>query len=315
MSNKQKVLDYIKHDRTLTTARNIYNSLPNKSLSFLASINRLRATEANIKHVTYQLCKAVGIPERQMLALWQNKVTPAKTKKETKVVNLGPKEESLTDRLLAFDAEKADWSDIQALAADVSEATDRKADGRTKDALLSFIQQEREIAIAELAKEVPPQVKQSIKIREHFPFLRQKDCPEVLKLLVNDLITAYENYKEGREKLFDAMTQEEEAILAGDIVDNFIENKQAFAELEHYSETGHLLGEHPIFEERKIKEDLEALSAEELNKKYNALRKNISTNGKKAEEAEDAEKKAEYEAAVENYTWQLEYVKELLKKK
>lgn len=315
MSNKQKVLDYIKHDRSLTGARNIYNSLPNKSLSFLASINRLRATDSNIKQVAYQLCKAVGIPERQMLALWQNKVVPAKAEKETKVVKLEPKEETLADKILAFDPEKAEWGDIQSLAADISDETEREAEGRKKVDLLAFIQAEKENVLSEIAKEIPVQVKQSIKIREQFPFLRKKDCPEVLKLLVNDLITAYETYKEGRTKLFDSMTQKEEAILAGDIVENFIENKQAFAELEHYAKTGQLLGEHPIFEERKIKEDLEKLSGEELSKKSNALRKNVSTNKKKAEEAEEAEKKAEYEEKVAFYQWQEEYVKELLKKK
>ena len=315
MSNKQKVIDYIKHDRTLTGARNLYNTLPNKSLSFLASINRLRAIEANVKHVAYQLCKAVGIPERQMLALWQNKVEPVSSeeeKDETRVVDLNP-QKSVAERVLEFNAENAEWQDIQILAADLSDYSGKEADGRTKKDLLSFISAGREKLIGAL--DVPVQVKQSVKLREQFPFLKQKDCPDVLKLLVNDLITAYENYKSGREKLFESMTQEEEAILARDIVDNFIENKQAFAELEHYAKTGQILAEHPIFEEQKIKAKLDKLSAEELSKKAGALRKNISTNRKKAEEAEDAEAKAGYEEKVAFYLWQEEYVKELLKKK
>lgn len=314
MSNKQKVLNWIKHDRSLTGAKNIYNSLPNKSLSFLASLNRIRATDANVKQVGYQICKAVGINEHQLNALWQNKVVPVKEEVEISE-DLKPTQEelSLTDRLLAFDAESADWQDIQSLASDLSDYSGKEAEGRKKVDLLQFISWGRERLIEAL--EVPVQVRQAVKLRDQFPFLREKDCPDVLKLLVNDLITAYENYKEGRKKLFDSMTQEEEAILAKDIVENFIENKQAFAELEHYAKSGQILGEHPIFEEQKIQAELAELSAEELNKKHNALRKNISTNKKKAEEAEDAEKRAEYESAVESYTWQLEYVKELLKKK
>lgn len=315
MSNKEQVLNWIKHDRSLTGARNIYNKLPNKSLSYLASLNRIRSTEANLKQVGYQLCKKVGINEHQLNALWQNRVTPEKvaisSDETTKVVVLG--EKSLAERLLEFKAEDTEWQDIQKLASDVSDYMGREAEGRNKEALLAFIKEGRERVIGAL--EVPVQVRQAVKLREQFPFLREKDCPDVLKLMVNDLITAYENYKEGRKKLFDSMTQEEEALLAKEIVDNFIENKQVFAELEHYAKSGQILGEHPIFEEQKIKEELEQLSADELSKKSNALRKNISTNRKKAEEAEDAEKKAEYEAKVESYLWQEEYVKELLQKK
>lgn len=327
MSNKQRVLDFIKHDRTLQGAKEIYNSLPNKSLSFNASLNRMRPTEANIKQVAYQLCKAVGLEERQMLALWGAKVVPAeKEEKERGIVITLDSAGGSTDRrssevsswkprLISFNAEAAAWKDIQGMASDVSEATERSAEGRSKIDLLAFLQEERNLALQEESKTVPLEIKKSIKLREQFPFLREKDCPAVLKLLVNNMITAYENYKKGRAKLFDSLTEAEEADLARDIVDNFIENKQAFAELEHYKKSGEILGEHPIFEEQKIIEDLDSLSAEELNKKDGALRKNISTNKKKAAETEDAEEKAKYESAVEFYSWQAKYVKSLLKKK
>lgn len=318
MSNQQKVIDFVKHDRTLTGARNLYNSLPNKSLSFHASINRMRDTDDNIKKVCYQLFKAVGLQERQMLALWGNKVVP-RPEEEEKVrevtIVVGGGIPSLAERLLGFQEELAEWKDIQILASDVSDDLGKEADGRKKEDLLALIQEGREKVIVEKAASVPVEVKRSIKLREQFPFLKEKDCPEILKVLVSDMITAYENYRDGHAKLFESMTKEEEQILARDIVDNFIENKQAFAELEHYRDSGQMLGEHPIFEEQKVKEELEKLSGEELSKKANALRKNISTNRKRAEEAEDPEAKAKYEAVVKDYQWQEEYVKELLKKK
>ena len=315
---QKKVIDFLKYDRTLTGARNLYNSLPNKSLSFLASINRMRSTEANLKHVCYQLCKAVGLQERVMLALWGNKVQPLPKQEkapenDTKVNEPDP--QTLEDRLLEFDAEKTEWKDIQALASDVSDKLEKEADGRTKKALLALIAEGREQVLSEKVSAVPVEVKRAIKLREQFPFLKEKECPEVLKVLVNDMITAYENYRDGHARLFEVMTQEEEASLAREIVDNFIENKEIFAELEHYKESGQLLGEHAIFEEQKIKAQHEELSGEELSKKSNALRKSISTNKKKAEKAEDPEAKAGYEAKVADYQWQEEYVKELLKKK
>lgn len=316
---QQQVIDFIKHDRTFTGARKLYQDLPNKSKSFYAQLSRMANHPSNLKHVIYQLCKAVGIDERKMNAYLQSPVEKEKTINESKdLIAIGRASSavnSLAARVLEFAAKDAEWSDIQSLAADISEAKDKKPDGRNKEALTAFIQEEREQLIAEQAKEVPITVKKSIKLRAQFPFLKKPDCPDILKILVADLMTAYENYKSGRDKLWDTMTEEEEQILAREIVDNFIENKQAFEELEHYQQNGTLLGEHPIFREMKIKEDLEKLDGEELRKKYQALRTGVSRNESKAKEADDAEKKAEYEAKVADYTWQRDFVSELLKSK
>ena len=315
--DQQKVIDFIKHDRSLTGARNLYNKLPNRNLSFLASINRLSPTPPNIRKVIYQLCKAVGLEERQMNSLLQSDVVSKEEKKtsEKPVIAIVGTGNPLTARVMAFAAENAEWTDIQILAGDIREELGLKSDGRSKEDLLQLITDAREHVISEEAEKISIPVKKSIKLREQFPFLREKNCPDILKLLVNDLMNAYEKYKSGREKLWDSMTLEEEKILAREITDNFIENKQAFDELEYYKENGQLLGEHPVFEEMKIKEELEKLSAEELSKKAGALRKSISTNKKKAKETEDAEKKAEYQDKVTQYTWQEEFVKELLKTK
>jgi len=318
MSHKNRVIDFIKFDRSLTGGKNLYNSLPNKSLSFLGSFNRMRDTEADRKLVAYHLCKAVGLEERQMLALWGTKVQsqPEEDKKQPEMVVVDSNDiSSGIAYLLAFNPATAEWKDIQELAGALSDDSERDPEGRKKVDLLAFIKSERELAIVETSKEVPIEVKKTIKLREQFPFLREKDCPDMLKLLVNEMITAYEKYKAGRPQLFASLTAEEEGLLSRDIVDNFIENKQAFAELEHYNNTGQILGAHPIFAARIIKEHLDALTAEGLNLKYNSLRKNISTNKKKSEETEDLEEQVKYNAAVEMYQWQAEYVKDLLKNK
>ena len=319
MSVQQKVLDFIKHDRTLTGARNLYNSLPNKSLSFLASINRMRASEANIKHVCYQLCKAVGLQERQMQALWNNPVTAKEEAQETeaKMIVVGSGDsvgKTAVSQLFSIKPEELEWKDIQSFAATLSEETGNAAEGRSKKDLLAFIEKERSNLVTKTAEGIPPAVKQSIKLREQFPFLKEKACPDILKVLVNDLISSYDNYKKGHAKLFDAMTREEEAAIAEGVVLEFISNKEAFAELEQYGNTGELLGKHPAFRVGEIKEELATLNGADLNKKYNALRKNISTNQKRADEATEADQKSKYNEVVEDYTWQLEFVKELLEK-
>ncbi|MUP44898.1 hypothetical protein E0K83_03950 [Gramella sp. BOM4] len=320
MNPQQKeVVEFIREDRTLAGARKLYNTLPNRSRSFHHQLNSMASTPANIKQAVYQLCRAVGIDERKMNALLQSPVK--KTEEKSPVATIGVVGHgdsgvvTLAARVMHFSAEAAEWPDIQSLAADIAEAKDKKAEGRNKEALVSFIQEEREALIAEQAKEVPINVKRSIKLREQFPFLSKKDCPDVLKLLVNDLITAYEAYKDGRDKLWNSMTEEEEKILAREIVDGFIENKQAYEELEHYQKNGTLLGEHPIFRETEIKAELDKMNGEELNKRYQALRTNVSRNESKAEKAEDPEKKKEYEEKAADYAWQRDYVQELLKAK
>ncbi len=316
MSHKNRVIDFIKFDRSLTGAKQLYNSLPNKSLSFLGSFNRMRDTEADRKLVAYHLCKAVGLEERQMLALWGTKVQsqPEEEKEQPEMVVVDFPGTPL-EKILSLNPATASWKEIQELAGALSDDSERDPKGRKKVDLLAFIKSERELAIVETSKEVPIEVKKTIKLREQFPFLREKDCPDILKLLVNEMITAYEKYKAGRSQLFNSLTAEEEALLSRDIVDNFIENKEAFAELEHYKNNGQILGAHPIFEAQKIKEELDALNAEELSLKASALRKNISTNKKKSEAADNVEDQAKYDAAVELYSWQSQYVKSLLKKK
>ena len=284
------------------------------------TFNRLAATQANIDQIIYQLCKAVGIRESQMRALLTAPVIKKEEspKKEKEVVVIGAGNSGVSPWqhvCCSFNPETAEWSDIQSLAADISEAKNKKPKGRKKEPLLAFIGAEREQLIADQAKEVPINVKKIIKLREQFPFLKQKDCPDVLKLLVNDMINAYEAYKEGRDKLWDTMTEEEEKILAREIVDNFIENKEAYDELEHFKANGTLLGAHPVFRETEIKADLDKLDGDELRKRYQALRTNVSRNETKAKEAEEAEKKAEFETRAEDYAWQRDYVQELLKKK
>ncbi|TQI72277.1 hypothetical protein JM79_3234 [Gramella sp. Hel_I_59] len=317
-SQQNEVVDFIKHDRTLSGARKIYNTLPNRSRSFHHQLNGMTSTPANLERAIYQLCRAAGIDQRKMNALLQSPVVKKEETPERGVVILGAGSSgvvSLAARVMTFSADTAEWPDIQSLAADIAEAKDRKAEGRDKPSLIAFIQEERAQLIAEEAKEVPINVKKSIKLREQFPFIKKKDCPDVLKVLVNDLISAYDAYKEGREKLWASMSEEEEKILAQEIVDNFIENKQAYDELEHFHKNGTLLGEHPIFREAEIKAELEKLDGEELRKRYQALRTNVSRNESKAEKAEDVEKKAEYTEKAADYAWQRDYVSELLKSK
>lgn len=318
--NQKKAIDLVKFDRTLTGARNLYNNLPGKSLAYQAGINRMRGTDENVKRVCYEIFKLVGLQERQLLALWQNKVQQKDedASEEPKKPQIDPKAaraEKIKELLKDFDPDQAKWPVIMSVSAELSDIVEKDLPGLTKVDRLAFIADARKEVIKEETKEIPAKVRESIALRTQFPFLKKEDCPVLLKALVNDLITAYENYRSGHEQLFEQLSEEDEKLIAENTVKNFIENKQAFAELEHYKETGEILGEHKIFAQEKIKEELRSLSTADLTKKEGSLRKNISTNNTKAEKEEDAEKKAGYLQKVEDYTWQHEFVKEELNKR
>lgn len=326
--NQKRVTKYIQEDRSLRGAIEIYNTLPNKNLAFLGSINRMRATEENCKKAAYHLCKAVGIEERMLTILWNNKIQPASAQEDDAVkvlvigagaaaANLGAADAGnlLSDRVMAFDPETAAWKDIQGLAAEISEETNTEPKGRKKVDLLPFIAAQRSEILKTRTQTMPIEVKKAIKLRAQFPFLEDKSCPMELKALVNDLITTYHNYKKGHEKLFESMTLEEEQSLAAEIVKNFIENKEIFEELEHYKNTGELLGKHKIFEEKKIKSDLDQSSAEELRKKEQSLRTGISRKKTKIAAESDPEKKADLEKDLEQLSDLHDYVLSLIKKK
>src|SRR5665647_23613 len=46
------------------------------------------------------------------------------------------------------------------------------------------------------------QQKKTIKLREEFPFLGRKDCPEEFAILINKMLTAYDDYRSDRDKLY-----------------------------------------------------------------------------------------------------------------
>jgi hypothetical protein len=116
----------------------------------------------------------------------------------------------------------------------------------------------------EKVKLIPEEVVKSIKLRDEFPFLSNKDCPRELKILVNDMLTTYETYKMAHEELLDAAVEDEIKKLSADVVENFLENRQIWDELNHYKEKGEVLGEHPIFAQMERQDELAKMTQEDL---------------------------------------------------
>lgn len=99
-----------------------------------------------------------------------------------------------------------------------------------------------------------PQPPPRPKFRDEYPFLRNATCPAELKILAADKLTAWENYTSTHASLFNCVTPEECYTTARKVLDNYLENRRIFEELDYYREHGRPLGKHPIFERlRKIR--------------------------------------------------------------
>lgn len=140
MSPKEQVIDFMQNDRTLTGARNLYNKLPGRSLAFLGSINRMRATPDNVKRVAYEMCKLVGIKERNMEILLSQPRTAPSAKKDA------PKKEAAAD-WLQIDPDKADYAAVlKPTAKKLQELTGEKPASQKKADLIEFIKAHQEAA-------------------------------------------------------------------------------------------------------------------------------------------------------------------------
>lgn len=276
MDYKQQVEQYIATDRTLLGGRNLYNKLPGISRAMQNSFSRMRETPEAIDKICYELAKLVGIPPRNLTILMQKPVVAVKAaqKKKVKAVE---QELSTDDKLLAFNPDTSDYKTSKALVKELK----LKVANQKKATVFKALAEARKKLVGTKLQELPEQVKQSLKLRDQFPFLRQPDCPDVLKILVNELITAYENFKAAQPRLHELLVEAEEKAVVATVKDNYISNKQAWDELEYYKKNGKVLGNHPIFKELKAKEAIAAMSTPDLTKKINTLTANISRNKQK----------------------------------
>lgn len=136
-------------------------------------------------------------------------------------------------------------------------------------------------------------------IRVEFPFLNEKDCPNELKILVADKITAWNEYLLLQEDISKAesgkieFSKEELEIKAARSIECFEQNQKIYEELNAYQETGKVLGKHSIFRTLRLSRDVEEMTTEQLLNYRNSTAKFFSDNKKKlakAEKDKDVEK-------------------------
>ncbi len=97
----------------------------------------------------------------------------------------------------------------------------------------------------------PVRRRQEGSFREEWPFLSRADCPQELKVLAADKITAYHNTLDLHEKLFYCDSPEDCYETAKNLLENFTQNRLITAEFAYYKEHGTVLGKHPVFSEAR----------------------------------------------------------------
>lgn len=108
-------------------------------------------------------------------------------------------------------------------------------------------------------KKVSGSTTRRLGFREEWPFLGKPECPDELKILASDKITAWREFCRYHEMLFACVSREQCLDVAKKCIFFFTENRKIHSEFSHYKKTGKVLGLHPIFAEKKRRE--EALSA------------------------------------------------------
>lgn len=158
--------------------------------------------------------------------------------------------------------------------------------------------------------------KQRIRFREKFPFLSDEGCPDVLKVLVADMFTAYGRYRESfaaLQEMADSDSGADALRHASDAVENYIEDRAIMEELVHYRDHHALLGSHPKV--RKVmgiddgEPDYAEMETSELVRKLGSANTNVSKARKALKEADTEEKRATAEERLERWRIRLEQIK------
>ncbi len=307
MTPKESILQWLKTDRDYNTGVALYQK-HGSNLAFKTMINRYPESKQTFKQLCYELAMDGGINERilkQILDKPLQKAQPEKQSEPEKTINDLPIEE-LARLIDIVDISKLDYFKAKQLVSHL----DLKPASRKKNDVLKAVEA---FKLEKVKKEVPDKIKHTMKLREEFPFLTKKDCPGELKELVADMLTAYDNYTQAHAKLFENISQQEVEELSKTVVENYLENRAIWKELNHYKEHGKVLGEHPIFDWFQRRDEIRQMKEGDLVKLRDQLKNKLPRTKKKIKEEPDHKDTEKRKERVLQFESELDLVNQLLK--
>ena len=282
-TDKNQITEYLAGSRDYSEGVSLYQRFgQNLRLKRLFITDDTQTT----KEILFEeLRKLAGLTEQEFAHLPRRAATPK------------PTLNGLTAKAIIFDDPKDNEATLKELADSF---------GVTVDELVSPDFQERVLAMDENADrieeltdqldearskyaETPEPVKKMIRFREKYPFLNSPDCPDVLKVLVADMFTSYDNYKAAHARLQVLADDEAAAALADceKVVTEYLKNREIWDELEYYRENGAILGKAAKFREMEAAEDYTQLSEIDLMKKLQSANVNESKHRKAVNTAKE----------------------------
>ena len=160
---------------------------------------------------------------------------------------------------------------------------------------------------------IPEGEKRKIRFRERYPFLGSDRCPDVLKVLVADMFTAYGNFRESFALLQKGDMTRVMARECESAVESYLEDRMILDELDHYREHGELLGRHPkvraVLRPDEDEPDYMTMDVGELVRKLNSAQANVSKASAAVRKADTDEKRAAAEERLERWKIRLETIR------
>lgn len=305
MNIKNEILNWFKTDRSFETGKQLFLK-HGKSMSFKLTLNRAGNTPDNYKYLCYELAKIAGISEVQYKNILQVPLMKDISVETRGKVNELNDPQDILDQIETVDLTTLEWNKLRAVFKLSGLKTEGKAN---KVTIIEALQKEKQ---TRLVQSVPVEIRRSIKLREEFPFLKSKECPGILKELVADMLTAYENYVEGHQKMVESMDESVVNEISQTVVENYLENRMIWDELKYYKETKELLGQHPFFAWTKRREEIRNMNTPDLVKLKSQLENKIPRTKKLITDEPDHKETANRQERVTEFEHELTEVKQLL---
>jgi len=144
------------------------------------------------------------------------------------------------------------------------------------------------------------------------------DCPDKLKILVNDRIRAYHKIEAARAELFKSfegkkLSGKEALKHCKDAVDNFELNRIIFEELDYYELHQEILGHHPIFKEEVRQREVQEMSLNDAHKALRNIRTYISKEKRNLKNARTEASRTQILEKIKDWEERLKLIAEKIK--
>lgn len=217
-------------------------------------------------------------------------------KAKEELVPVSPIDLDLAKKLEVITGENED------LKSELESAEDEKADLEFDKEELASENEELKLQIDVLLQ---TESEHNGKLRDEFPFLNEKDCPDIAHVLVGRKVAAWKRYQANHEKIqldvagTEKLSEEERLEASKNSVEDFEENQAIYDELNNYKENGEFLKKHPLFRTIRLQEEVDKMTAAQMFNFKNASIKYFSDNGNKLKaEGITEERKNELNAKI-----------------